>query len=166
MHTIANNEVSILTELIKSEILPDQEPHLIKFDDNFECNKIQIDNSFLESSYNLENNNEISYRLEDYYKIEPTFTKCLEESGSENSLFLAISRSLLYKIYFENENYKHIFKNIYFKNMRYKINSDICIQRLLRRKLCIYWLSKVKNSQFIKGSTYSKYDLNYFFYLF
>ena len=97
----------------------------------------------------------VSERLEDYYRIEPEHAKHFEELGSENSLFLAVARAILYKMYFEDLNYRFIIKHIYFKTDEIKLDSDNHLQRLIRKKLCTFWLSKVQSNLF-NSSRYKK----------
>ena len=99
----------------------------------------------------------LSDRLDDYYYIEPEHTLWFEELGTENSLFLAVARALLYKMYFEDLNYRFIIKHIYFKTDEIKLDSDNNLQRLIRKKLCLFWLSKVQKNVF-NSSRYLKFD--------
>ena len=136
---------------IKSDILPyalqynfkDTKPLSL---DSFEWKKTQND------IYKSQNYQKPSKNLNDYFEITPNWTQKLEINGAENSLFLAIARSLLHKVIYNDSYYENILRNCTFSETDFikdfKFDSDIALQELLRKKLCCYWLKNVKNSSF------------------
>jgi hypothetical protein len=92
----------------------------------------------------------------DYFIVEPEMTKTLEIHGSENSLFLAISRALLYKIHFVDKNYIYVLRDVLLKSAidtkEFQFTSDIALQEVIRKRLCLFWLSHVQDGQFIHNN--------------
>ncbi len=78
---------------------------------------------------------EIIYERDpNFYVLEPEHTESQDLAASDNSLFISVSRSLIY--------------NIKFQGLRSQLLSsesedhfcDLYLQEILRRKLCLYWL--------------------------
>lgn len=102
-----------------------------------------------------------SSNLNDYYEISPTSTKKIETLGSDNALFLAVARAILYKLHFIDKKYKYIMQQIYSSTLKlnadFKFNSDMKLQETLRSNLCDYWLDFVYNGEFTSSECkYSK----------
>ena len=95
------------------------------------------------------------YDYDDYLEVLPYKTSLLEYNGAENSLFLAIARSLLYNINFVERD---ILNKICLDNSNenLKLGSDLNLQQVLRKHLCMYWLSNVKNGVLKHDSKYSR----------
>lgn len=98
-----------------------------------------------------------SESIQDYFTIYSEKTFKLEESGSGNSLFLALARAILYKLAYENPYYEFILRNICFSDIEYidnfKFDSDLALQQLIRRKLCLYWLKSLPDLTKTKYNT-------------
>lgn len=113
----------------------------------------------------LESDFEPSTDLADYFEVLTVRSNSsnLESFGCENSLFLAVARSILFKIYSIDRKYKYIIKKIYAAYLgngldaEFKFNSDMKLQEAIRKSLCIYWLGFVFNGQFIGDCKYSRY---------
>ena len=148
----------ILSEILNSK--NDLLPYVLQF--NFKATTDQTIDSVMNKNYQkFELNNfdmEPSLRLDDYFLVEPEITKQIELIGSGNCLFLAVARALLYKLYFENQKYEFIMRNIYFNDVKdqFKFDSDLALQETLRKKLCIYWLSFVQDGKFVENCKYTK----------
>lgn len=86
---------------------------------------------------------------DDYFPVEPGHTQLQEKLGSENSLFLAIARSLLFKMEFEKRNYECALRDVYFSDVdfiaHFNFDSDLALQEVLRKKLCLFWMNNVAN---------------------
>jgi len=138
----------ILTELLKSnEIVP----YVLQFETNKKNDGPIADTKFNEASNFLVNKGKISDNYNDYIEVSPEHTKQMERMGSENSLFLAIARSLLYNIHFVDEKHESFLCNLFIdddKRQKLKFDSDLSLQELLRKKLCLYWLSFVNDGKF------------------
>jgi hypothetical protein len=96
--------------------------------------------------------------FEDYFEISPDQSKRVEAFAPDNSLFLAVARALLYKIYFVDRNYEFLLRRVYLSDVddEFVFNSDLTLQELLRRNLCIYWLSHVVDGEFVPHCKYQK----------
>ncbi len=74
----------------------------------------------------------------------------LETLGCHNSLFLAVARALLFKIHYENQNYVDTLRKACFSDVDFIpahcFDSDLALQELLRRALCLFWLRTVKQN--------------------
>lgn len=99
-----------------------------------------------------------SLKLDDYFIVQPEHTKAMELAGCDNSLFLALARSFLYKFYFENKKYEFIIRLFCLNNLnsKFKLDSDVTLQQVIRKKLCYYWLSFISEGKFVKNCKYSK----------
>ncbi len=162
MSKLLYEKTPLLDELLNLPINNGDQPTIIKFDDHETKSNEEPKQELkatAKSSDDYFNYSEaaLSYRFQDYYQIEPEHTRCFEEQGDDNSLFLAISRALLYKLHFENKNYVHLFRHVYFSEMNFNIHSDVQIQKLIRKKLCIYWLKKIQNGNFITNNSAVNY---------
>lgn len=118
-------------------------------------------------SAKIESEFEISLNQKDYYEVDVSKTRKLEVYGCENSLFLALARSILYKVHYIDQKYAHIIKTVYAHCFQepsaVKFNSDMKLQELLRKSLCIHWLGFVYNGEFKTACKYSRY---YYFLIF
>ena len=162
----------VLSAILNSELLP----YVLQFNfseineknakehDNDECKtrKDESLKSYLESisaKFKAESR-EPSRKYEDYFQVVPEHTKSLEQQSSENSLFLAVARSLLYKIYFVDRKYEFILRNQCFEDTflkeKFRFDSDLALQEVLRKRLCSYWLSFVKDGKFKNDCKYAK----------
>lgn len=103
--------------------------------------------------------------FDDYFQVE-TLKGCakIESCGLHNSLFLAVARSLLYKIYFIDRKYTCLIKAVYANCLDepntscFDFNSDMRLQEVLRKSLCVYWLGFVHNGEFIRECKYSRFQ--------
>lgn len=127
---------------------------------------MRLSDSSTDSGVNstLESDLRPSTSYEEYFEVETCIDsshKKLEAFGSKNSLFLAVARSILYKIYTIDRKYRHLLKIAYSDCLstceNVKFNSDLRLQEALRRSLCTYWLSFVYNGEFIADCKYSRY---------
>ena len=143
----------VLTELLKSnEILP----YVLQFDcfkvQEGPAKKLNIGNKY------LDNKEKPSDKYNAYIEVSPEHSKQMERLGSENSLFLALARSLLYRVYFVDETYVSHLNCLFFDEERpkFKFDSDVDLQELLRKKLCLFWLSFVNDGKFKSNCKYKK----------
>lgn len=161
---INNNNTPILSDLLNTSpmdmyvpiVLDFNQPALIQNDSllvtsnnnetspiicSTKINKRKKAECFKLNYYNLKP----SLCVDDYFLVEPEHTHSMELSGSDNCLFLALARSFLSKFYFENKKYEFIIRLFCFNNInsKYNLNSDVNLQQILRKKLCLYWLSFV-----------------------
>lgn len=110
----------------------------------------------------IENDLMPSTCFDDYFEVQTQLNaKQLESYGLHNSLFLAVARSLLYKIYFVDRKYKYLIKAAYANCMdeldvEFKFDSDMKLQEILRKSLCVYWLGFVHNGEFVNECKYSR----------
>lgn len=132
----------LLSELLTSKI----EPQEFKF----QCiSKLRKLNDNEEKTYKNEyiiTSNDSSKNLGDYFEINGMVSDSTEQLGSDNSLFLAVARALIYKRTYENNNHYH--SNM-FSSEGQKLESDNRIQRVLRINLCRYWLKSIEKSNFL-----------------
>jgi hypothetical protein len=121
----------------------------------------QINFKYLSNeSTNIVDLNKISNKFDDYFCVESENTLKLEELGSQNSLFLALARCFLYKIYFEDFNYEYVLRNAYLKNISFiqsfQFDSDMALQEIIRKKLCLHWLENAYNINKFNCTKYSR----------
>jgi len=142
----------VLTEILKSnEILP-YVLHYECFKENgvSSC-KLSAEEKFDEASSYLTSKERPSYNYTDYIEVSPEHTKQMERMAPDNSLFLAIARSLLYKVHFVDKRYQAYLRRFCFdgdERRNLTFDSDLGLQELLRKKLCLYWLSFVSDGKF------------------
>ena len=102
--------------------------------------------------------NDLSEDLADYFIIAPANSQKFEELATHNSLYLAIARSLLYKLYFVNKFYEHYLRNVVFRDISFidtfVFDSDIALQELLRIKLCLHWLANIGDTKDLSKTKY------------
>ena len=93
-----------------------------------------------------------------YASIVPEWTRRVEVLAADNSLFLSVARALLYKIYFVDRKYEFLLRCVYLSEVsdEFTFDSDLALQELLRKNLCIYWLSNVVAGEFVPHCKYSK----------
>ena len=94
-----------------------------------------------------------SRAFSDYFVVQFESTRQLENAGADNSLFLLIARALLYKLNFVDESYEAVLRNHIFQGLLpkdYRFDSDMSLQELVRKRLCLYWLSYVRCGKFIR----------------
>ena len=104
--------------------------------------------------------NQQTSSFNDLVPIEFIATKDQELNGCDNSLFLSVSRFIIYKSEYEKKFCPIIFKNFYLSEINKLLNSDVYLQEVLREKLCRYWLSNVKKNDIGK---YSRYFVHHLF---
>jgi hypothetical protein len=99
-----------------------------------------------------------SRHFDDYFEIVPDQSEKIELLAPDNSLFLAIARALLYKIYLIDRKYEFLLRRVYLHevNDEFVFDSDLTLQELLRRNLCIFWLSHVIDGEFVPHCKYQK----------
>ena len=149
---IINSGAPLLSEILNSKLRPTE----IHFDFDLTRTKKQ-------KTSNNENNpfqnhadfapSELTMSFDEFVPIEPVFTREQELIGRDNSLFLAISRFILYKCDYEKKFCPYIFKNFYVSDINRLMNSDVYLQEVLREKLCCFWLANLKKRNF---SRYAK----------
>jgi len=88
---------------------------------------------------------------EDFFTVElDENIQNLEKLGCHNSLFLAVSRALLFKINYEDQDLAENLRNVCFSNIdgisSFCFNSDMALQELIRKALCLYWLKVAKRN--------------------
>ena len=96
----------------------------------------------------------------DYFVVSFESTRHLEQAGSDNSLFLLMARAILYRLNFIDENYASFLRCQLFHGLisdDYRFDSDMSLQELVRKRLCLHWLSRVRNGRFVhEECKYSK----------
>ena len=107
------------------------------------------------------NSEHVSYDRDDYFTVQVQGAMEMEKSAVDNSLFLAISRALLYKIFFFDDKYEFILRKTISQyvpkcDKDSFFRSDIILQQYLRKLLCAYWLSFVENGEYKSNSKYSE----------
>jgi hypothetical protein len=143
---------SLLNDLIASnEILP----YVLQFSSSplTTVATHSLQSCFQDEQLNSTNSNE-------FIEFSPESSKDMENSAPDNSLFLAISRSILFKIEFESPGYESVIREFLFnenETTTFIFNSDVDLQEVLRRKLCLHWLDKVRDGHF-KNGTNCKYS--------
>lgn len=128
--------------------------------------KLNEDLDRVVDDWKLENDFMPSLKCEDYFEVTNARAgisgKRLETYGAENSLFLAVARSILYKVYFIDNKYKSLLRRVYADCLetsgeaQIKFNSDMKLQEALRKSLCTYWLGFVYNGEFKVDCKYSR----------
>ena len=119
----------LLTELLTSKI----EPQYFVFKRSYKRLKTGDANDYYPSK-----------NLSDYWEANAVDSDLNEKLGSDNSLFLAVAKTLVYKKNFKTKDYS---LNMFFIKIN-KLNSENRIQRLLRIKLCSLWLESIEKSNF------------------
>ena len=163
------HESHVLREILDTDITDDQLlPCIVKFNETIEENDSaskKLKNQQMQSVNIL--NKLIDFRMEfeppsdqfvDYFEILPERTRSLETQGSGNSLFLSMARALLYKVNLVDKKYQFMLRKMYLlcnKNDS-DFDSDMQFQQILRKNLCMYWLSFVVDGEFKIGSKYSR----------
>lgn len=109
----------------------------------------------------LRHSEQVSYDRDDYFRVKIDATLDMEKSAKDNSLFLAVSRALLYKIFFFDDKYEFILRKIISQYDQISdsdicFGSDVVLQKNLRKLLCSYWLSFVQNGSLKPCSKYSE----------
>ena len=87
----------------------------------------------------------------DYFVVTFESTRQLEQAGADNSLFLLVARALLYRLNFVDQGYGTVLRTQVFQGLvqeGYRFDSDMSLQELLRKRLCLHWLSFVRNGKF------------------
>ena len=147
---------SMLTDLLKSDELL---PYVLSFNCSEKNNEPVVNNKFYISNLLGETNSSpnrteepSSHNLSDYIEVIPEHTKQMEKQATDNSLFLAVARSLLFKVYFVDKNYEKFLKIFCFDAETQRegitLDSDLALQEILRKKLCLYWLGFVVEGAF------------------
>jgi hypothetical protein len=140
----------VLTEILKSnEILP-YVLHYECFKEKDSC-KLSTEEKFDETNSYLISKERPSYNYTDYIEVSPEHTKQMERMAPDNSLFLAIARSLLFKVHFVDKRYQIYLRRFCLdgdERRNLTFDSDLGLQELLRKKLCLYWLSFVSDGKF------------------
>jgi hypothetical protein len=162
---LSTNKTPVLSELL--HLNGDLLPYVLQFDassapriDGAQSNKneTEFEPVKLSFSFNMERP---STNYEDYFLIEPEHTKQLELQGSSNSLFLSLARCILFKIHFFDKKYEFLLRNAFLHDVlpakaAFSFDSDMVLQELLRKKLCLYWLSHVADGEFKSNCKYKK----------
>ena len=95
----------------------------------------------------------------DYFIVQPEQGIRMEEAGADNSLFLAIARALLYKLYFRDHTFEHTMRTVYFSDLdlieRFRFDSDLALQEIIRKKLCLFWLKSLKTPNSLNHTKYN-----------
>lgn len=155
----------VLSEMLNLNLVTEQKPYILHFStlDEKLMKEFKKTNVVKEGEYpkpKFKSIDSVSFDYKDYFLVEPEFSKSIESTGVDNSLFLAISRALLYKIYFMDLKYDFLLKNAYLKSVPVDetlvFDSDVKLQSLLRQALCIFWLSFVSDGNFKPFCKYSK----------
>ena len=159
-------QTPILTEILKSN---DILPYVLQFNS---VEKSKSKNSrvrpqqvplFREANNVFTHKEQPSHDIGDYFEVAPEHTKQMEKLAPDNSLFLAVARSLLCKVYFFDRKYEYVLRNVCLDDAllrdKFKFDSDLSLQEILRKKLCTYWLENVVDGKFFGDKCkYSKYD--------
>ncbi len=99
-----------------------------------------------------------SQLFQDYFIVQPELALKMEEAGAGNSLFLAIARALLYKLYYRDHNFEPTMRSVYFSDIdliaSFKFDSDLALQEVIRKKLCLFWLSSLKAQNSLNHTKY------------
>lgn len=162
---LSANKTPLLSELL--HLNGDLLPFVLQFDshsasqiDSAQSSKNEIEFEPVKFSFNFDMEKP-STNYEDYFIIEPDHTKQLELQGANNSLFLSIARCILFKIHFVDKKYEFLLRNAFLNDVlpikaSFSFDSDMVLQELLRKKLCLYWLSHVVNGEFKSNCKYKK----------
>lgn len=96
--------------------------------------------------------------LANYCEVEPHNTKNQEFLGHGNSLFLAIARAIILTANFHDEPHSILSKktNKSTKMNHILMSSDVYLQEILRKTLCLHWLRNLDTEKF--ELKYSKYE--------
>ena len=154
----------LLSELL-NDTTPTLLPYVLQFDQN-DCTypdesnkykpKTRMDDHYMKMARlainDLDSHSKPSRVLSDYFVVSFESTRQLEQAGSENSLFLLVARAILYRLSFVDESYETVLRNQIFHGLihkDYRFESDMSLQELIRKRLCLYWLSYVRNGKFI-----------------
>ena len=144
----------VLTAILKSN---DILPYVLQFnclEKNIKSNDRQTSHAsqFKDVNNLFESKEHPSIEYDDYFEVSPEHTKLIEKQAPDNSLFLAVARSLLYKVYFFDKKYEFVLRNLClddgFLRDEFKFDSDLSLQEVLRKKLCKHWLSFVVDGKF------------------
>jgi hypothetical protein len=163
---LRTNKTPLLSELL--HLNGDLLPYVLQFDsrtapqiDNAQSSKNEIEFEPVKFSFNCDMEKP-SNNYDDYFIIEPEHTKQLELQGANNSLFLSIARCIIFKIHFVDKKYEFLLRNAFLNDVlpakptTFSFDSDMVLQELLRKKLCLYWLSHVVNGEFKSNCKYKK----------
>ncbi|CAF0784315.1 unnamed protein product [Brachionus calyciflorus] len=153
------NTTPVLSDILNSENSPffiEFEPYERKKAEEWKKTHILYHNDIP----NFRINDLISYDKDEYFQVCIETTLPMEESALDNSLFLQVSRALLYKIYFLDEKYEFLLRKPLNKyiglDRNFCFDSDIALQEKLRKLLCVYWLNFILNGQFLPYCKYSE----------
>ena len=72
-----------------------------------------------------------------------------------NSLFLSVARALIHQLLI-CPKYEFYLKHYLDVTYDLKLFSDMHLQQILRRKLCLHWLRVVKDAQYVPGNVYKR----------
>lgn len=134
--------------------------NLLQYNSQCPSSKLTDNSTQLRMIENLHNEPKNPSQLfHDYFIVQPEQGIRMEEAGAGNSLFLAIARALLYKLYFRDHTFEHTMRTVYFSDLdlmeRFRFDSDLALQEILRKKLCLFWLKSLKTPNSLKHTKYN-----------
>ena len=159
-----SNGTPILSDLLISDAMTRvvDEALVLKFDDlkrNRKTTTTAGEGETFRKLNDLNNNNEPSTSINDYFNVTFQSTRQLEASGADNALFLLLARAILYKLNFTDPTYQRFLRmKVFYRLVRkdYRFDSDVQLQQLIRKRLCLHWLSFVIDGKLKHNCKYSR----------
>ena len=106
-----------------------------------------------------EDDEDFSFIKQNYVALETNLSEFQINNNQltrdANSLFLSVARALIHQLIIRP---KYEFHLRHFLNLSHdvKLYSDINLQHIIRRNLCLYWLKFIENSQYKPECEYQR----------